>query len=162
MKFNNFGKCYKSFANAVENNKPKEKQLIKDKTKSTKTKKPLIQHCKLNAEMMDVIEDLNNQLKSITKVIIEICSSNNKLVSSEKKEKILKTLNSNKYVEQQKKVELMLKSARRYRSDDNTKISYEDDPMDIDSVEAWSVLCKYRTKQHSNLNSKKIKKGYEQ
>jgi len=99
MKFNNFGKRYKFFVKAVENNKLKEKQLIKDKTKSAKTKQPIIQYHESNTEMTDKIKGLNNQLKSITKVITEIYSSEDKLVLSEKKEKILKTLNSSEYVE---------------------------------------------------------------
>jgi len=53
----------------------------------------------------------------------------------------------------------MLKSARRYRPYDNTKILDKDDPIDIDSMEAWPALCKYGIEQCSDLNSKKMKEG---
>jgi hypothetical protein len=81
--------------------------------------------------MIEVIEGLNNQLKSITKVITDIYSSDNESVSSQKKEKIMKTLNSNEYKEQQKKVKLILKSAKKY-TQPPSKDSYE--PMEVNGI----------------------------
>ena len=40
MHFNNFGKRYKSYAKAVESNKSKPMQIIKDKPQASKNKLP--------------------------------------------------------------------------------------------------------------------------
>ena len=84
-------------------------------------------------------------MKSITKIITDICSSNNESVSSQKKEWILSTLNPKKYKDQQVKIKLMF-----------------DDPMDIDRVQAWIVLCKWSIEERDNdSNTKKMKEGHE-
>ena len=110
--------------------------------------------------MIGLIKELNNQIKSLTKVITEICSSDDKLVLSQKKEKILKILNSAEYQEQQKKIELMLKLARRYYAEDNDNSKNPDDLMEIDSIIAQLALCKRGIESRdSEMNSKKMKEG---
>ena len=86
MKINNFSKRYKSFMKAMESSKPKPRQILKENKKSSISKLSTINTNSYgNTDMIEVIESLNNQLKSITKVITDICSSNNESVSSQKR-----------------------------------------------------------------------------
>jgi len=47
--------------------------------------------------MLTLIEGINNQLKSLTTVIKDFCSSDDESVRSEKKAKILKIITSDEY-----------------------------------------------------------------
>ena len=61
--------------------------------------------------MIEVIESLSKQLKSLTEVITDICSLDNELVKSEKKEKILSKINSQEYERQQNKVDKIIEAS---------------------------------------------------
>jgi len=130
--------------------------MIKDKTKGVSVKLILKQY-QSNADMIGMIEGLNNQLKSIAKIITEIYSSDDKSVSSQKKEWIMKILNFKEYKEQQKKVELMLKTAQQYYYAETVEhTENEDELMEIDGIQVWAALFKRGIKQQdSKLNSKK-------
>ena len=64
-------------------------------------------------------------------------------MSSQKKEWILKTLNSKEYQDQQQKVDLILKPAKRYTHEASIEHSdAENDKMEIDGYQVWLSLCK--------------------
>ena len=116
-----------------------------------------------NVDIIGIIEGLNNQLKCITKAITEIYSSDNELVLSQKKEQIIKILNSKEYKEQQEKVELILKLSQQYNYPKIVEyIKKEEESMEIDSVQAQIALCKRGIEQRdSELNLKKQKENHE-
>jgi len=70
MKINNFGKRYKSYAKAVESSKPKPRQILKENKKSSVLKSSTTNTNSYgNTDIIEMIESLSNQLKSIMKVI---------------------------------------------------------------------------------------------
>ena len=97
MKVKGFGKRYKSFAKAVigwEKNDNKQSEKPKDPSIIQKPKR----HKKvISGNVMSLIDGMNKQLKSLIQVITNICSSDDDLVHSEKKARILEKINSTEY-----------------------------------------------------------------
>ena len=82
----------------MESSKPKPRQILKENKKSSMSKSSTTNtNSYKNMDMIEVIESLSNQLKSITKVITNMCSSDDESVSFQKKDKIIKILNLEEY-----------------------------------------------------------------